>query len=149
MLSGRAELWDGQWESEIRERISVEGCDNYWAHPVWTQEVKDMDRRSVDDALRLVGILPPGNPKPRCATQRGFQRNAQGRNARCAWQLQRLPGSLRSPQEHTEARTYLISTLLSSALLTSSGPIPIGEHCYLRAHMQIVSMSRGQGCLML
>ena len=63
MLSGRAELWDGQWESEIRERISVEGCDNYWAHPVWTQEVKDMDRRSVDDALRLVGILPPRESK--------------------------------------------------------------------------------------
>ena len=37
----------------------MEGCDNYYFHPVWTQGVRDMERRSVDDALRLVGILPP------------------------------------------------------------------------------------------
>ena len=63
--TGRADLWDGQWESEIRQRKTVEGCDNYWIHPVWTRRVRDMDRRSVDDALRLVGILPPREAKPK------------------------------------------------------------------------------------
>lgn len=77
LLAGRADLWDGQWESEIRERKTVEGSDNYWIHPVWTRGVKDMDRRSVDDALRLVGILPPRETKPkvRISTRLAFSRN--------------------------------------------------------------------------
>ena len=58
MPAGRADLWDGQWRSEMRPRKTVEGSDNYFEHPVWTKDVRDMQRRSVDDALRLVGIIP-------------------------------------------------------------------------------------------
>lgn len=73
LLAGRADLWDGQWESEIRQRKTVEGCDNYFSHPVWTSRVRDMDRRSVDDALRLVGILAPREgAKPKVRGGEGF-----------------------------------------------------------------------------